>query len=110
MRVAGRNGLKAAVVVAAPAMILTALTVNPASGLYTGIMLGLFAGVVHGFNDVGKHGIVRLLLWREGRAPLNYARLLDCAADCVLLQRGGGGYTFRHRLLQDYFADKKVSS
>ena len=105
MRIAGRNGLKATVVVAVPAMILTGLTVNIASGLYTGLMLGLFAGVVHGFNDVGKHGAVRLLLWWEGRIPLNYVRLLDCAADCALLQRVGGGYTFRHRLLQDYFAD-----
>ena len=110
MRIAGRNGLKAAVVVAVPAMILTGLTVNIASGLYTGIMLGLFAGVIHGFNDVGKHGVVRLLLWREGRAPLNYIRLLDCAADCALLQRVGGGYTFRHRLLQDYFAANKPAS
>jgi len=108
MRIAGRNGLKATVVVALPAMILTGLTVNFFSGLYTGIMLGLFAGVVHGFNDVGKHGVVRLLLWREGRTPLNYARLLDCAADCVLLQKVGGGYTFRHRLLQDYFAHKSL--
>ena len=107
MRIAGRNGLKATVVVAVPAMILTGLTVSIASGLYTGLMLGLFAGVVHGFNDVGKHGVVRLLLWREGRIPLNYIQLLDCAADCVLLQRVGGGYMFRHRLLQEYFADRE---
>ena len=105
MRIAGRNGVMAMSVVAVPAMVFTAVTVNLVSGLYTGLMLGLFAGVVHGFNDVVKHLVVRLLLWRKQRVPLRYARLLDCAADCVLLQRVGGGYTFRHRLLQDYFAE-----
>lgn len=94
------------IVVAVPAMVFTAVTVNLVSGLYTGLVLGLFAGVVHGFNDVGKHLIVRLLLWRKRRTPLHYVRLLDCAADCVLLQKVGGGYTFRHRLLQEYFAGK----
>jgi len=110
MWIAGRNGVKAAIVIAVPAMALTAVTVNPVSGLQTGIMLGLLAGTVHGFNDVIKHLIVRLLLWCKQRAPLNYARLLDCAADCVLLQKVGGGYTFRHRLLQDYFADNYTTS
>ncbi len=105
MRVAGRNGLQASLVVALPAMLLTAVTVNPISGLHTGIMLGIFAGTVHGFNDVIKHTILRLLLWRKQQIPLRYATLLDCAADCVLLQKVGGGYTFRHRLLLDYFAN-----
>ncbi len=108
MRIARQNGIKAAVVIAAPAMILSAVTVNPISGLYTGIMLGILAGTVHGFNDVFKHLVVRLLLWRKRHTPLNYAGLLDYAANCVLLQKVGGGYLFRHRLLQDYFADKYV--
>ena len=108
MRIARQNGIKAVVVIAAPAMILSAVTVNPISGLYTGIMLGILAGTVHGFNDVFKHLIVRLLLWRKRHTPLNYAGLLDYAANCVLLQKVGGGYLFRHRLLQDYFADKYV--
>ena len=106
MRIAGLNGLKAMLVVAIPALVLTAVTVNLASGLYTGIMLGVFAGTVHGFNDLFKHSIVRLLLWRKRQTPLNYQHLLDYAANCVLLQRVGGGYTFRHRLLQDHFANK----
>lgn len=105
MRIAARNGLKAMLVVSVPALVLTAVTVNLASSVYTGIMLGVFAGTVHGFNDLFKHSIVRLLLWRKRQTPLNYAHLLDYAANCVLLQKVGGGYTFRHRLLQEYFAD-----
>ncbi|NKQ34211.1 MAG: hypothetical protein HF973_01195 [Chloroflexi bacterium] len=81
------------------------MTVNIPSGFYTGLMAALFAGSLYGFNDVIKHLSVRLLLWRTRRVPLHYARLLDCAADCVLLQKVGGGYTFRHRLLQEYFAE-----
>jgi len=104
MRVAGRNGVQAMIVVAVPAMVVTAVTVNFASGLHTGVMLGLWAGVVHGYYDICKHLVVRMLLWRKQDTPLHYVRLLDCATDCVLLQKVGGGYTFRHRMLLDHFA------
>jgi len=106
MRIVAKNGLKAAVLVAVPLAVITAVAVNIPTGMYTGLMLALFAGSIYGFNDIIKHLIVRLLLWRTRHTPLNYVRFLDCAADCVLLQRVGGGYTFRHRLLQDHFADK----
>ncbi len=105
MRIAAKNGLKAAVLVAVPLGVITAVAISIPTGLYTGLMLALFAGSLYGFNDVIKHLSVRLLLWPTRRAPLHYTRLLNCAADCVLLQRVGGGYTFRHRLLQDYFAE-----
>ncbi|MCA9973320.1 MAG: hypothetical protein KC425_24040, partial [Anaerolineales bacterium] len=108
MRIAGRNALLALVVTAVPAVVLTAVTVNFQSGVYTGIMVGVLAGTVHGFNDLGKHAILRLLLWRRQQTSLRYARLLDWAADCLLLQKVGGGYTFRHRLLQAYFADRRA--
>ncbi|MCP4422047.1 MAG: hypothetical protein GY805_35995, partial [Chloroflexi bacterium] len=106
MRIAAKNGALASVLVATPIILLTAVTVNIPSGLYTGLMIGLAAGTAHGFNDVAKHLIIRLLLWCGRRIPITLAQLLDCAADCVLLQKVGGGYTFRHRLLQDYFADR----
>lgn len=106
MYIAGFNGLKALLITATPSLILTALTVNWFSGVYTGIMIGVFAGTIHGFNDVAKHFILRLLLrFRQG-VPSNYVSLLDYATDCVLLQKIGGGYTFRHRLLQEYFVEE----
>jgi hypothetical protein len=51
-----------------------------------------------------RHGILRLLLRRAGVAPRHYVRFLDEAASCILLQKVGGGYSFVHRLLLDYFA------
>ena len=68
------------------------------------LMIGLAAATAHGFNDLFKHLTLRLLLWAQHSVPLNYARLLDAATDAVLLQKVGGGYTFRHRLLQEHFA------
>ena len=47
---------------------------------------------------------MRVLLWIEGGAPLNYVAFLDYACDRVFLQKVGGGYIFVHRLLLEYFA------
>ncbi|KAA3660960.1 MAG: hypothetical protein DWQ04_17915 [Chloroflexi bacterium] len=105
IRIAAKNGALAFVFVAVPIGVLTAVTVNLTSGFYTGLMIGLAAATAHGFNDVAKHLILRLLLWGEQRLPIPLARLLDYAADSALLQKVGGGYTFRHRLLLDYFAE-----
>ena len=108
MRIAARNGLMAALIIAVPTIGVTAVTVNSFSGWYTGLMLGILAGIVHGFNDVSKHAILRLLLWHNQQVPLNYPQLLDTAAACALLQKVGGSYTFRHRLLLEYFAQTGI--
>lgn len=104
IRIAAKNGATAFALVALPIVGITAVTVNLPSGIYTGLMIGLAAGTAHGFNDLFKHVTLRLLLRRKANVPLNYAHLLDTAADAVLLQKVGGGYTFRHRLLQEHFA------
>ncbi|MCP4362704.1 MAG: hypothetical protein GY796_32265 [Chloroflexi bacterium] len=103
--IAGQNGIKAALLLSIPTALLVGITINLISGILTGILYGTLAGIVHGFNDVLKHLVIRLLLV-EGNVPIRYIRLLDYAADAILLQKVGGGYTFRHRLLQEYFAKK----
>ena len=40
----------------------------------------------------------------NGSIPGNYVRFLDYAAERILLRKVGGGYTFIHRMLLDYFA------
>jgi hypothetical protein len=51
------------------------------------------------------HFVLRGLLAAEGDAPLLYVRFLDYAADNLgFLQKVGGGYTFMHRYLLEYFA------
>lgn len=71
-----------------------------------GIGIGVATGLVLGGSDaVIKHGILRLFLRRGKRTPRgNYARLLDYAADRILLRKVGGGYIFIHRYLLEHFA------
>ena len=64
-----------------------------------GLMGGFGSGIV-----CIQHFILRLIMWRSGYIPWNYARFLDYAAECNLLQKVGGGYIFIHRLLLEHFA------
>ena len=50
-----------------------------------------------------EHLVLRLLLWKSGSAPLNYAAFLAHAKELLLLRQVGGGYVFVHRLLREYF-------
>ena len=54
------------------------------------------------------HIVLRWLLWREGKLPLNVPRFLDEAADHILLRKIGSGYLFLHRLLLEYFASVEI--
>ncbi|MFI5592864.1 hypothetical protein ACIA5G_47985, partial [Amycolatopsis sp. NPDC051758] len=49
--------------------------------------------------------LTRILLVRAGIIPLRLRPFLDLAVDRALLLRTGGGHTFLHRLLLEYFAD-----
>ena len=81
---------------------------NPAFGLLNGVLFGGAAALIGG-RATGivciKHFILRCILWQRGYIPWNYARFLDYAADCIFLQKVGGGYVFVHRLLQEHFVD-----
>jgi hypothetical protein len=52
-----------------------------------------------------QHFILRLILYRDGYIPWNYARFLDYCTERLFLQRVGGRYRFIHRLLQEHFAE-----
>ena len=51
-----------------------------------------------------RHFVCRLVLWMNREAPLNYVRFLNYAVERIFLRRVGGGYTFVHRMLAEYFA------
>jgi len=55
-------------------------------------------------NYATPHLLLRAMLWHQQSIPWNYARFLNYAASCILLQRVGGGYVFAHRLLLEHFA------
>ncbi len=71
-------------------------------GMTIGVSLGLVMG---GSDAVVKYGVLRLFLMGSHSIPRNYARLLDYAADRILLRKIGGGYIFIHRYLLEYFAE-----
>jgi serine/threonine protein kinase len=77
------------------------------AGWTISLALGLASG---GLDQIVKHLVLRLLLWIEGSAPMNYAAFLDYAASRVLLRKVGGGYLFIHRLLLVYFAEQSPST
>ena len=65
---------------------------------------GLIIGPIYGGRACVQHYVLRIMLWRNGSAPLNYVRFLDYAAERIFLRKVGGGYIFVHRLLLEYFA------
>ncbi|NTV68236.1 MAG: hypothetical protein HGB06_11310, partial [Chlorobaculum sp.] len=73
-------------------------------GLFLGLFVGLLAGMELGGYAVIQHYVLRLLLWREGFAPLRYVHFLDHAADLLFLRKVGGGYIFVHRMIMEHFA------
>jgi serine/threonine protein kinase len=66
----------------------------------------LFGWSLGGGEACIKHGLLRLLLWRSGAMPWNYAQFLDWATERIFLQKVGGGYIFVHRLLLEHFAGR----
>ncbi|MHC5761891.1 hypothetical protein [Nostoc sp.] len=79
-----------------------ALILSLVSGLFAGLLMGIISG-----TPVIKHFTLRLILFRNGYIPWNYARFLDYCTDRLFLQRVGGRYRFIHKLLQDHFAQRE---
>lgn len=113
-----RNGLLVA--------LLSALITGPLAGLeigmfytrFNGLLIGLFVGLCtfflggmsYGLGAVIQHLILRFWLWKSKTFPWHAVRFLDDATTRVLLRRVGGGYSFTHRLLMDYFVDEATGS
>jgi transcriptional regulator with XRE-family HTH domain/energy-coupling factor transporter ATP-binding protein EcfA2 len=66
---------------------------------------GLLGWAISGGWAVQRHFALRRLLHRRHVFPWHAQGFLDNATACILLQRVGGGYSFIHRLLLEYFAN-----
>lgn len=66
---------------------------------------GLFGWAVSGGWAVLQHFVLRWLLHKRHIFPWYVQGFLNDAAARILLQRVGGGYSFIHRLLLEYFAN-----
>jgi hypothetical protein len=87
------------------AVLLTRLVPTPAEVLHYWLSAGLLLGLLSSFLPAAacmQHVMLRLILWRSGCAPWNYARFLNHATDRLFLQRVGGRYMFIHRLLLEH--------
>ncbi|MEM8860310.1 MAG: NACHT domain-containing protein [Chloroflexota bacterium] len=73
-------------------------------GGISSLLFGLSAGLIMGGSACVQHFILRLMLYSQGNAPLNYAHFLDYVTDRLFMQRVGGGYIFVHRMLLEHFA------
>lgn len=74
--------------------------ISPAIGAFH----GLFIGYLMGGTACIVHACLRIVLWRFGCIPWNYAHFLNDCCNRIFLQRVGGGYIFIHRLLMEHFA------
>ncbi len=73
-------------------------------GLNWGLIFMLIAGFISGGIACIQHIVLRIFLWKNKCAPLNYARFLDYCHDRLFLRKVGGGYIFIHRMLMEHFA------
>ncbi len=73
--------------------------------LVGGLYIGLFVGLVLGLGAAIQHYTLRFWLARSGVFPWRAVPFLEDATARILLRRVGGGYSFAHRLLLDFFAD-----
>ncbi len=88
---------------------LTGREANFQSSLISGALLALFCGIALGGGlAVIQHSILRLLLYRKGHIPRNYAQFLKYTTERRLTQQIGGRFRFIHRELLDHFADMKL--
>lgn len=112
-----RNGVRVGVVTAVATAVLSLLVLSAAALLDVAVpwpamvpwvvgvalYLSVVGGLAYGGLAALKHRRLRAILQRDGVVPADYARFLDYAAERNLLRKVGGGYTFVHALLLDYF-------
>lgn len=85
--------------------LLRGLLVGLLGGLAFGLGLGLVFGLGLGLEAAFQHYTLCFWLARSGVFPWRAIPFLEDATARILLRRVGGGYSFVHRLLLDYFAD-----
>lgn len=105
-----RSAVAAALLAALALGALTWLMRTPRAAALTALLAAMIVFPLFGGVTVPKHLLVRLFLWREGHMPWRYGRFLEHAVQFGLLRQAGGGYTFMHRLLQDYYADRNQAA
>lgn len=84
--------------------LVVGLVVGPYSGMRYGLIGGLIGGLLGGGTTCLQHFSLRVMLYRKGYIPWDYARFLDDSVNRLFLQKVGSGYIFIHRMLLEHFA------
>jgi hypothetical protein len=71
--------------------------------LWSTIYLGLAGALAYGGLSYWQHRRLIAQLEADGHVPTNFVNFLNYAAERNLLRKVGGGYTFVHALLLEYF-------
>ncbi|HEV7643786.1 MAG TPA: hypothetical protein VGO50_07590 [Pyrinomonadaceae bacterium] len=71
--------------------------------LFVVFIVGAIIGVF--YSPFFNHFILRLCFYLEGSIPIRFVDFLKYATDMRILENNGGQWRFRHRILQDHFAD-----
>ncbi len=112
IRQSGQNGLIAGITFGLGVGLISGVGVGLSDGLTVGLIGGLIVvlivgpiiGLGVGLDTVVRHCSLRLVLYRAGYSPWNYAQFLNHAAKHRFIQRLGGRYRFMHDLLRKHFA------
>ncbi len=72
------------------------------------LILGFTGGLAYGGLAALQYGRLQAKLQQLGLIPDEYVHFLDYAAERSLLRKVGGGYTFMHALLLDYFTKRDI--
>ncbi|NEQ10707.1 MAG: NACHT domain-containing protein [Moorea sp. SIO4E2] len=89
-------------------VVLTTLdleeNVEPLEALIFAFGLAMLFGFFFAGIPVIQHFVLRLILWRSGSIPWDYAHFLSYATERRLIKQVGGRYRFIHDLLREHFA------
>ena len=77
-------------------------------GLNEALTFGIFFGMFFGLISVIKHFTLRVILYKNGDIPWNYAKFLKHTAKHRFIQQVGGRYRFIHNLLKKHFAQMQI--
>ncbi|NET67482.1 MAG: NACHT domain-containing protein [Moorea sp. SIO1G6] len=78
--------------------------IEPVSMLICASGLAMLFGFLLAGIPVIQHFVLRLILWRSGSIPWDYAHFLSYATERRLIKQVGGRYRFIHDLLREHFA------
>ncbi|MEM8723487.1 MAG: hypothetical protein AAGE84_30095 [Cyanobacteria bacterium P01_G01_bin.39] len=103
-----RNGLFVSLIVTLFLGMIISIARDITAGIIFGLILGTIFGLRYGGLNSIKHLILRLIFYKQGNIPWDYAQFLDYVSERLLMKKVGGGYVFYHRILMEHFANTKL--